>query len=98
MSSFPPPYPYFNGIDYDSAFFGSSPSLTLSAANAKFLKKTTPDTATAIETFSNGINTAIINSTSSATNMTIGSNLAPTNTLTLGSTGTITTNNGTLQS
>ena len=30
--------------------------------------------------------------------MSIGSNLAPTTTLTLGSTGTITTNNGTLQS
>jgi hypothetical protein len=96
MSSFPPPNPYFNGIIYDSSFF-KIPALTLSQANAKYLKKTTPDIASALETFSGGINTALINSTSSATNMTIGNNLAPTTLLTLGSTGTYTVNNGTLQ-
>lgn len=99
MSSFPPPYPYFNGIIYDSAFFNPvSSGLTLSQANAKYLQKTISDTATAIETFNAGIKTTKVDSTSSSTNMTIGSNLAPTQTLTLGSTGTTTVNNGTLQS
>ena len=60
MSSFPPPYPYFNGITYDSAFFNPSSVLTLSQANAKFLKKTTPDIATALETFQSGIQTDLI--------------------------------------
>ena len=63
MSSFPPPYPYFNGITYDSAFFNpTSSSLTLAQANAKYLKKTTPDTATAVETFTSGITTDLITS------------------------------------
>jgi len=63
MSSFPPPYPYFNGITYDSAFFNpSSSALTLAQANAKYLKKTTPDTATAVETFTNGIITDTLTS------------------------------------
>jgi len=98
MTSSIPPYPYFNGISYNSAFFTSIDSgLTIAQANSKYLQKTIPDTATAIETFSGGINTALINSTSSTTNMTIASNLAPTSTLTLGSTGTYTVNNGTLQ-
>ena len=63
MSSFPPPYPYFNGITYDRAFFNPvSSGLTLSQANAKFLKKTTPDIATALETFQSGIQTDLIKS------------------------------------
>ena len=45
MSAFPPPNPY--GIIYDSAFF-EIPALTLSEANAKYLKKTTPDIASAL--------------------------------------------------
>jgi len=62
MSSFPPPSPYFNGIIYDNSFFNvfSSSGLTLSQANAKFLQKTTPDIATALETFSGGIKTNLI--------------------------------------
>ena len=62
MSSFPPPYPYFNGIVYDSNFFtqlstGSGSGLTKAQANALYLRKTTTDTATALETFSAGIST-----------------------------------------
>lgn len=64
MSSFPPPSVYFNGIIYDSAYFtqssGSGSGLTISQANARYLQKTTTDTATALETFSAGIKTNTI--------------------------------------
>jgi len=100
MTSSNPPYPYYNGIAYNSAFFttNSGSGLTQAKANALYLQKTIADTATALETFTSGIKTTSVDSTSSATNMTIGSNLAPTQTVTLGSTGTVTINNGTLQS
>jgi hypothetical protein len=65
MSSFPPPNVYFNGIIYDSQFF-EIPALTLSQANAKYLRKTFPDTATAQETFNNGIKTNDIAPTASS--------------------------------
>ena len=55
MVSFSPPYPYFTGIIYDSAYFNSSSSLTQAQANALYLKKSSPDTATAVETFNAGI-------------------------------------------
>ena len=69
MSSYPPPYPYFNGIDYDRNFFtiistGSGSGLTKAQANALYLQKTTTDTATALETFSAGISTNTIKSVS----------------------------------
>jgi hypothetical protein len=55
MTSSNPPYPYFNNIAYNSAFFTSIDSgLTIAQANSKYLQKTIPDTATALETF-NGI-------------------------------------------
>jgi hypothetical protein len=64
MSSSQPPYPYFNGITYNSAYFTSIDSgLTIAQANAKYLKKTVADTATAIETFNAGIKTNTISST-----------------------------------
>ena len=63
MSSNNPPYPYFNGIAYNSAFFVTSGTgLTVSQANAKYLQKTTPDTATALETFQAGVQTDLIKS------------------------------------
>lgn len=71
MSAFPPPNPYFNGIIYDSAFF-EIPALTLSEANAKYLKKTTPDIASALETFSGGILTNTINPTTTGGTIQIG--------------------------
>jgi hypothetical protein len=56
MSSATAPYPYFNGITYNPSFFSSSSTgLTQGQANLLYLKKTTADTATAIETFSGGI-------------------------------------------
>jgi hypothetical protein len=94
-----PPTYYFTSIGFNPAFYQfETTGLTTAQANALYLRKTVQDTATAQETFQSGIKTASIDSTLSSTNMTIGGNLAPTTTLTLGSTGTITTNNGTLQS
>ena len=38
MSSSQPPFPYFNGIEYKSAYFTSIDSgLTIAQANAKYL-------------------------------------------------------------
>lgn len=97
MSSEPPPFPITNTFN-EYAWIPSTTGLTQASANKLYLKKTTNDIATALETFNAGIATASVNSTSSSTNMTIGSNLAATQTLTLGSAGTVTVNNGTLQS
>ena len=56
MSSQNPPYPYFDGITYNSSFFSTSSSgLTQAVANTLYLKKTVSDTATSSETFSGGI-------------------------------------------
>ena len=91
--------PLYSGITYNSAFFlEDTGGLSEAQANALYLRKTVTDTATALETFNSGVATASVVSTSSSTNMTIGSNLAATQTLTLGSAGTVTVNNGTLQS
>jgi hypothetical protein len=81
MSSFPPPYPYFNGIIYDQAFFNqtSSSGLTLSQANAKYLQKTIPDTASALETFSAGIKADTINPTTTSGTIQIGQTATNTN-------------------
>jgi hypothetical protein len=57
MSSANPPYPYYNGIPFNPSFFTSDTGsgLTETAANALYLRKTTPDAATALETFNGGI-------------------------------------------
>ena len=74
MTSANPPYPYFNGITYNSQYFASSGSgLTQSQANALYLRKTTADTATALETFTGGIASNSIQSTTASTDMSIGS-------------------------
>ena len=73
MSAFPPPNVYFNGIIYDSQFF-EIPALTISQANAKYLQKTTPDIATALETFNGGIATSTMNATSATSSPTIFNN------------------------
>jgi hypothetical protein len=63
MTSAQSPYPYYNGIAYNSAFFATSGTgLTVSQANAKYLQKTIPDTATALETFQAGVQTDLIKS------------------------------------
>ena len=73
MTAFPPPNVYFNGIIYDSDYFThSSSGLTLSQANAKYLQKTVQDTASALETFSGGIKTNVINPTTTGGTIQIG--------------------------
>jgi hypothetical protein len=64
MSSANPPFPWFNGIKYNPAFFTSSTigTLTKAQANALYMQKTVPDTATSIETFQAGIKTDNIDS------------------------------------
>lgn len=58
MTTTLPPSEDFTGIFYNPAFWttGSS-SLSQTDANALYLRKTTPDTATALETFSGGLST-----------------------------------------
>ena len=67
MSSANAPYPYFNGITYNSSFFSSSSSssngITQEQANSLYLRKTITDTATALETFSGGISSTTIQAT-----------------------------------
>lgn len=68
MSSDNPPYPYYNGIPFNPSFFTSdtgtsSGGLTEAEANTKYLLKTTPDIATALETFNAGIVTPSLSST-----------------------------------
>jgi len=67
MSSDNPPYPYYDGIPFNPSFFtsDSGSGLTETAANALYLRKTTPDTATALETFNGGIVTPSLSSTGS---------------------------------
>ena len=68
MSSATAPYPYFNGITYNPSFFSSSStSLTQGQANLLYLRKTTADTATALETFTGGIATIGITNTGKIT-------------------------------
>jgi hypothetical protein len=60
----PPDY-YFTGINFNPAFYAEDTGgLTQATANALYLRKTVPDTATAQETFTSGIVTPTINSTS----------------------------------
>jgi len=62
---------------FDNAVFNlSSPSsyLTIAQANLLYLRKTYPDTATALETFSAGITTDTINTTTTSSTLNIASN------------------------
>jgi hypothetical protein len=93
MSSSNPPYPYFNGIAYNSSFFVTSGTgLTISQANAKYLQKTTPDTATALETFNGGLRTlgAVTLGTADSA-ISIGSNSSQTNNIVIGTKGALIT-------
>lgn len=56
MTSVPPPSQYFSGIYYNSSFWiSSTSSLTQSVANTLYLRKTTTDSASALETFNGGL-------------------------------------------
>jgi len=60
----PPDY-YFTGINFNPAFYAEDAGgLSQTLANTLYLRKTVPDTATAQETFTSGIVTPTINSTS----------------------------------
>jgi hypothetical protein len=55
-----PPSIYFNGINFNSEFYAQDTAgvgITTSQANALYLRKTVNDTATALETFTQGIAT-----------------------------------------
>ena len=77
MTSQTPPYPYFDGIVYNPSFFSSSSSstssggLTQTQANLLYLRKTTADTATVLETFSSGISSPAIDALSSSSSIDI---------------------------
>jgi len=51
------PFPNYNGIPYNRSFFASSSTtgITQAQTDARYLQKTTADTATSLETFSGGI-------------------------------------------
>jgi hypothetical protein len=65
MSAENPPTFSFNGIDFNPTYYvneSTSSGFTQEQANALYLQKTIPDTATAIETFTGGIKTNSIES------------------------------------
>jgi hypothetical protein len=87
MSAYPPPI--IISTIYNPTFFEASvDTITQGQANALYLKKKTPDTATALETFSAGISTTTAGITSSAT---VGTTLGVTGILTASS-GVVTSN------
>lgn len=62
MTSVAPPTYYFSGIYYNSSFYTSSSSsssggLTQAKANTLYLRKTVPDSASSLESFTAGITT-----------------------------------------
>lgn len=89
MTSSNPPFPYYNGIAYNSSFFttNNGSGLTQAKANALYLQKTIADTATAEETFNSGIKTDTIkprttaggNLFNDATGNVISSSICPNN-------------------
>jgi hypothetical protein len=72
MSAYNPPTYYFSGIGFNSSFYTvTTTGITQAQANALYLQKTTPDTATAVETFSSGILTTSVDVPTSSSNMNI---------------------------
>jgi hypothetical protein len=87
MSAYPPPI--IISTIYNPTFFEASvDTITQGQANALYLKKKTPDTATALETFSAGISTTTAGITGLAT---VGTTLGVTGVLTASS-GVVTSN------
>ena len=72
MTTTLPPSQQFTGIFYNPAFWTSADSgLTQELANTLYLEKTTPDTATALQTFSGGLSTQSITAPSLTSNVTL---------------------------
>lgn len=66
MSAENPPTYNFLGIDFNPSFYvdeSNSSGITQEQANALYLQKTIPDTATALETFSAGISATTVSAT-----------------------------------
>lgn len=67
-----PPTQFFSGIFYNPEFWSSgSFSLTQDVANTLYLEKTTPDTATALQTFSAGLSTQSMTAPSLTSDVTL---------------------------
>jgi hypothetical protein len=65
--------PIYSGITFNSQFFDDNTGgLTQAQANALYLRKTFPDTASALETFNGGIKTDAINPTTVGGTLQIG--------------------------
>ena len=98
MTALPPPTYYFPGITFNSAYYPTTTTTTTSSgngiteaqANLLYLRKTTTDTATSLETFSAGISTPLVDTSG---NLTIGGNVSTT-AITIGQTGVTTTVSG----
>ena len=75
MTAVQPPTYYFSGINFNSAYYTTTSSgsgLTQAQANALYLQKTTPDIATALESFNAGIYTNTIDSLTNTGTISIG--------------------------
>ena len=72
MTTTLPPSQYFSGIFYNPAFWTSADSgLTQAVADTLYLEKTTPDTATALQTFSGGLSAQSITAPSLTADVTL---------------------------
>ena len=70
MSEEQPPIYYFTNIDFNSSFYDTE-AFTETQANALYLRKTTPDTATALETFNVGILSSSLDSLTPTSDLNI---------------------------
>lgn len=72
MTTTLPPTQQFTGIFYNPEFWTSdTSSLTRTVADTLYLEKTTPDTATALQTFSAGLSTQSMTAPSLTSNVTL---------------------------
>lgn len=74
MSAENPPTYNFSGIDFNPSFYvdeSNSSGITQEQANALYLQKTIPDTATALETFSAGISATTVSATGDLSGATV---------------------------
>ncbi len=72
MTTIPPPSQQFTGIFYNPSFWiSSATSLTQSVANTLYLRKTTTDAASALETFNGGISTQTMTAPSLTADVTL---------------------------
>jgi len=72
MTTTLPPSQQFTGIFYNPVFWSTAETaLTQEVANTLYLEKTTPDTATALQTFSGGISTQSMTAPSLTSNVNL---------------------------